>query len=130
MTWTLIEATSNPDYANIIGYIIAQASQFVILSAVIVGIVNQVKNNLPWFLKQFMWLVAIWLGIGTLFLIDSAFSMNLWLEKVLFFGLIMGLWSVGLYEWGLGKESNQKEQTDTQKVSDDDVLSPTPQING
>jgi len=106
---TGVETLVAADYTETIGYIIAQASQFVILSGVIVWLVNQLKWNLPSILKPFMWLLAIGLGIWSLFLMNAAFAMWLDTYKTIFFGFVMGMSSVGLYEAWLGKKWNKVE---------------------
>lgn len=102
-----------PNYQEAVGYIIAQLAQFMALSALIVGVVNQTKNSLPDAWKKYMRVISIIYGIFTMFVLTKsfpdAFAFNG--RQVFFFGTMIGLGASGLYETGLGKTKKIVEQT-------------------
>lgn len=97
------------DMSPVVNFIFQQISIVITLSALLVGINNKLKEVLPSFLKLYMSLFSIAMGIWLMFLLRTAFLIETTTSLTVFYGLMIWLGASWLYDAWLGKSPEIKE---------------------
>lgn len=94
------------DMWPVVNFIFQQVSTVITLSVILVGVNNKMKEVLPSFLKVYMALFSVALGVWLMFLLRTAFTIETTTALTIFYGIMIWLTASGLYDAGLGKSKS------------------------